>query len=145
MSRPKFKKVSSRLNGKKQIKNHLHTIIEQSDLNINDIIASCIETSNEPNTPEIIDLKEHSNTKTAETQTIDPYSFYKSSVEDFSYDNISDLCSIFINSISSWNGINYRTFIVIIYLILSKCKIRHENYHLNIKQKSSGVLKTTAN
>ena len=39
MVRPKFQTDSSRLNGKKQIKNHLQTKMEQSDLNINNIIV----------------------------------------------------------------------------------------------------------
>ena len=87
-----------------------------------------------------------SNVKTAQTQTTDPYFVYKSTVEDFSYEKISDLCSLFIDSISSWNAINFRfenyvklsfkilkllkfilkrIFSVIIYLILSKCNVKY--------------------
>ena len=108
MARPTKKTISSRSNALKRLKNNLQTMIDRCDLSINDIVGSNLVTTNESIHSNIDTSSSCSNVKTAETQTTDPYSIYKSPIEDFSYEKISDLCSVFIDSISSWNSINFR-------------------------------------
>ena len=100
-----IKTISSRI---KRLKNNLKTLIDRCDLSINDIVGSNLVTTNESIHSNIVNSSNSSNVKTAETQTTDPYSVYKSPVEDFSYEKISDLCSVFFDSISFWNAINFR-------------------------------------
>jgi len=140
------KKRSSRSNALKRLKNNLQDIVDRCDLSINDIVGSNLVVTNETIPLKLDHLTNVSNVKTAQTQTTDPYFVYKSTVEDFSYEKISDLCSLFIDSISSWNAINFRfenyvklsfkilkllkfilkrIFSVIIYLILSKCNVKY--------------------
>ena len=100
-----IKTISSRI---KRLKNNFQTIIDQCDLSINDIVVSNLLTTNESIHSNTDISSNSSNLKTAERQKTEAYSVYKSLVEDFSYEKISDLCSVFFDSISFWNAINFR-------------------------------------
>lgn len=92
------------------------TCIQMNDLTVEDSNQSLEIRSNSKNTFDQ-EIQTTIDFRTIGTQTLDPYSRYKSSTEDFHFDMIKDLCCIFIDSLSSWNAINKRLHILLIILI----------------------------
>lgn len=108
MSRPKRKTIANRQKLSSVKNKKIKIQVEMLDSNFSHAfytnvlkdINNNVLSSNELNSiPKLIDK---------ETQTIDPYSCYKSSVEDFDFEKIRDLCCIFIDSLSSWSSMNHR-------------------------------------
>lgn len=108
---PNKRQKAGALNFAKRKDNALETMFEENNSNSStcaQINQLSFDDSNHSFNLTLNHGKNVSNNISIGTQTIDPYSKFKSSTEDFDFEKISDLCCIFIDSLTSWTSINNR-------------------------------------
>jgi hypothetical protein len=61
----------------------------------------------------LADINNNENFKNVGTQTSEFYTHYKSSSDNITYENIKDMCDIFIDSLPEWTSLNNRFVFVL--------------------------------